>query len=70
MLNQNVPKHYICWLNNLITESFDLYLFHTKREEVNKMEDKKESNISIWVWVIIVVVAVLLIVGFITFLKP
>jgi hypothetical protein len=34
------------------------------------MEDKKESNVSIWVWVIIVIVAVLLIVGFITFLKP
>ena len=34
------------------------------------MVDKKESNASIWVWVIIVIVAVLLIVGFITFLKP
>jgi len=34
------------------------------------MEDKKESNISMWVWVIIVAVAALLIVGFITFLKP
>ncbi len=34
------------------------------------MEDKKESNVSIWVWVIIVGVAVLLIVGFMTFLKP
>jgi flagellar basal body-associated protein FliL len=41
-----------------------------EEKEVNKMEDKKESNVSIWVWVIIVVVAVLLIVGFITFLKP
>jgi len=38
--------------------------------EVNEMEDKKEAGGSIWVWVIIIGVAVLLVVGFITFLKP
>ena len=34
------------------------------------MEGKKEAGVSIWVWVIVIGVAALLVVGFITFLKP
>jgi len=40
------------------------------REEVNEMEDKKEAGPSIWVWVIVIGGAVLLVAGFIFFLKP
>jgi len=34
------------------------------------MEEKKESGASIWLWVILIAVALLLILGFVTFLKP
>ena len=60
----------LVWDKSPISEWFALYFFEKKREEVSKMEDNKEGNVSIWVWVIIVGVAALLIVGFITFLKP
>ena len=41
-----------------------------KREEVNEMEDDKETGASIWVWVVVIAVAGLLVVGFLMFLKP
>jgi len=33
-------------------------------------ETKKETSGSIWVWVFVIGAAVLLVVGFVTFLKP
>jgi hypothetical protein len=48
---------------------FDGVLY--EEEEVIGMEEtKKETGGSIWVWVAVIGVALLLIVGFVTLLKP